>query len=555
MSALGSDAVPKQVYVCLPDAGSDASATTTRVPMSPYDIQNMGRAVPMIWFYDTALDPVKLEKSLQTMLSLGGKAYAALSGRYHRAAPEESGSSIVAGINLSNAGVWFEVEEDFHSAQKFYSYLLEFGSANSVDDEISSLKGKQEDSHRVVVFERNVQSRFFPQGALALMDPDQGRVDAPLMAVKVTLGRNQTAIGVLMQHGVVDADSMVQVMTNWAGVYSGQDSSLKVVPDSESREKLLPRSEGQADGVTEKPANLDMLQIVPAAEHPRVPAFAPLMPTIRGTKACRVTIARSQLIKWRDEAKSSTDRSDLSISQDDVLTARVWRAMAIARCGELDLSKSEELGSLKTSICRACNFRSRFKDPAVGPGYFANGVVNLFTTLPLGEVLLESESDCKSIGRSAQDAKLAEILRKQVEIDATSESIRQRADWLTSQNRTFNCRTQMEFDKNALSFVMSSWMFDWPDAAFESFPNSATSGLDKETDDSKNAIDGKLNFQPVHYDHACHVPIVSVFVPVVTSDFEPSKTKETNLKELDVAVYFSGSDQALKTFCEELMRK
>ena len=69
------------------------AATDATLMLGPFDKLNMGRSVPLTWFYSSALDEAKLLASLRQVL----EAYPVLCGRYDATPPNA--------IILSNAGI------------------------------------------------------------------------------------------------------------------------------------------------------------------------------------------------------------------------------------------------------------------------------------------------------------------------------------------------------------------------------------------------------------------------------------------------------------------
>ena len=335
------------------------------------------------------------------------------------------------------------------------------------------------------------------------MDPDKGNPEAPILALKVTTisgACSGTAIGMLVQHGVVDADSMIVFMKNWAECYRGQET-LSVPPSHDRRVE-----QWQLHGA-ECPPKPDAFRIraVPAGEAP-LPEFVPVMPRIMGPQVCVLPIDKTTLSTWKNEAQRATGTEDFLFSQDDVLTARVWRALARTRCEQLEIScDSDEV----TTCSRASNFRQRCS-PALDEGYCANGVCQVWTQMSVKELLREDES---------MVAAVAKTLRTDLSAH-TSEVVKQRAQWLSWQQRQ-GCRTIQMFDANALTFILSSWMFDWEGADF--------------------------NARPVGYDHAAHTPIVAVFVP--------RKGVGEGKLSGGVNVYTCGTEAAVKRFSELLLSK
>ena len=62
------------------------------VALSPFDIANLGRAVPMIWFFETTMDVAAMLAALERTLI----AYQVFSGRYNGASPPSAVDATVS---------------------------------------------------------------------------------------------------------------------------------------------------------------------------------------------------------------------------------------------------------------------------------------------------------------------------------------------------------------------------------------------------------------------------------------------------------------------------
>jgi len=155
------------------------------------------------------------------------------------------------------------------------------------------------------------------------------------------------------------------------------------------------------------------------------------------------------------------------VSSDDVVLAHVWKAMCEMRCRQLGLPlDSEEM----TTCARACNIRKR-TSPPLGAGYCANGVVQVFTSLSVRELL------------SSAPSAVAQHLRASLQANSP-QHVAALVKWQDGHWRAGR-RVTIAFDARALTFVVSSWVFDW------------------------EGIDFKAT--PVAFDHGALVPIVVVF--------------------------------------------
>ena len=140
------------------------------------------------------------------------------------------------------------------------------------------------------------------------------------------------------------------------------------------------------------------------------------------------------------------------------------------RCEQVGLTvESEEV----TTCSRAFNVRQR-TEPKLGAGYFANAATQIWTELSVKELCAMSP------GSVAQKLR-ADILMHKPEDTAV------RVQWYREQAQKGN-RTPQTFDKLALTFILSSWVFDWEAVDFG-------------------------GARPAIFDHGALVPIVANFVP------------------------------------------
>ena len=254
----------KEVVAQLPST----LATGGAVALSPFDLACKGRSVPMVWFYRETLDPAKLLLALRETL----KSYPVLCGRYGGSPPDR--------IELCNAGVPVLVEH--------------------TDTTLADAVGHLPTSTAPSTFAIDAHAPFVP--AKGIMDPDTGSPDAPLLSIKITLLREAnggggggangaaagggTAIGVLAQHGVLDADALIAFVRNWGLAFGGQ--ALAPQPTHERWPEGLgpppppPSGEGEAaaEAVAEMPEGFKMRTVEKGAAV--VPEFMPRMKTISG---------------------------------------------------------------------------------------------------------------------------------------------------------------------------------------------------------------------------------------------------------------------------------
>ena len=169
----------------------DHPQTGGSVQLSPYDLANLGRAIPMVFFYEATLDPHLLLNALEKTLVL----YPAFCGRYDATPP--------AAIALTNAGVGVFTSTVPTTLAAAIAHLPAAG-------EDAAWTSFGVDAHVPYVPEKEA------------MDPDAGSPEAPLVALKITsFEGGGTAIGMLAQHGVVDADAQIAFVRAWSLAYRG----------------------------------------------------------------------------------------------------------------------------------------------------------------------------------------------------------------------------------------------------------------------------------------------------------------------------------------------
>ena len=149
--------------------------------------------------------------------------------------------------------------------------------------------------------------------------------------------------------------------------------------------------------------------------------------------------------------------------------ARTRAALCTVRCSQLGLPTD----SPETTTCsRASNFRRRC-EPPLDAGYVGNAVSQVWTELSVRDLL----------AMSVQDVALA--LRASLRA-LTPPTLAARARWL-NQLHAAGDKARMRFDANALTFIVSSWQFEWERAHFGT--------------------------PPVAFDHGALTPIVATFIP------------------------------------------
>jgi len=175
------------------------------------------------------------------------------------------------------------------------------------------------------------------------------------------------------------------------------------------------------------------------------------------------------LAKWKKVASEGLPDGKF-VSTDDVLTALVWKTMCKLRCKQLDIP----FDSLETTTClRALNVRSRL-EPPLKPAYCGNAVFPVTISLTVREMMSKSLTD------------VALILRTNVQ-EWDSKKISTFLKWQNEHLKS-ESKCTPKFNSNGLTYIISSWIFQnakWEDVDFGA--------------------------KPLCFDHAAHVPIVSVF--------------------------------------------
>jgi len=237
------------------------------------------------------------------------------------------------------------------------------------------------------------------------------------------------------------------------------------------------------------------VKAIPSGEQ-NVPEFIGVLSKISGNQVCVVPLPQSSLEELKAAACAGLPDGQY-ISVDDVVTAHVWRALCTVRCAQLGLALDSEE---PTTCSRACNLRQR-TDPPLGAGYCANGVSQVWTELTVRELLdMAPSAVARQLRASLQAHK--------------PETVAARAQWLR-QKQQEGCKTPQIFDQHALTFIISSWGFDWEGADF--------------------------NATPLCFDHGAHTPVVAVFVPRPQRD--------------GLNVYTSGTPESVNQFARLLTQK
>ena len=159
----------------------------------------------MIYFYPRVLSPTSLLASLSTTL----KYYPFYAGRY--TPPPSTPLPFPISVDLNNAGVPVEVTESTKTFDHATSYLS-------------------------TVHSKTDHEAFTP--AKPPMDPDSGSPTSPILSIKITTLKDGTAISILFQHYVSDAQGGMMFMTHWSQIHSGLPPSPLPPPPLQDRDIL-----------------------------------------------------------------------------------------------------------------------------------------------------------------------------------------------------------------------------------------------------------------------------------------------------------------------------
>jgi hypothetical protein len=213
-------------------------------------------------------------------------------------------------------------------------------------------------------FDKAMHERFVPNKSIN--DPDINSPDAPPLAIRITqFPGGGTAIGVLVMHAVCDAEAIIVFMRNWAQVFRG--AALDPQPSHDRAAVLRLPVDAAVDPAKEAAYFLTKFGVTPVADH-APPPFAPVMPTIMGSRACIVSLSKNTLVAWKEKASTGLPDGKF-VSTDDVVTARVWQAACAVRCRQLGIATDS---GKPTTLLRALNVRTRTQPP-LGAGFIGNG--------------------------------------------------------------------------------------------------------------------------------------------------------------------------------------
>ena len=225
---------------------------------------------------------------------------------------------------------------------------LEPGGSVSVDVRRSTTPFAEAHVHKTT-FKRTAHEAYVP--SKAGMDPDEGLATTPLLKIRITLFDNGTAVGVLVQHAITDIESLVAFMRAWARRARGGDVSPRqdrwapTAVDEEAPERWAP------------------------SEQP--PEFVGVARKIRTEDCCLLPLPAATL----SALKASAGASEPFASTDDVLTARVWRALVVCRLAQLGLP----IIKAGTTCClRAANVRQVL---GVSEDYAGNATTDMYQSV------------------------------------------------------------------------------------------------------------------------------------------------------------------------------
>ena len=453
------------------------------IELAPFDISNRGRTMPMFYYYADTLNAKLLISSLQQTLL----RYPVYCGRYDTTKMK---------INLNNEGVPFMITNSKGSIHEAIEHLLP-----SLGDSI--------DLSQTCLFQSDRTDALLHPVHKEKMDPDSGNPDAPLMAIRCSFFAEGggTAIAISLQHGVGDAESHMAFMVSWSRVYRGLNLDDPVPFHDRTKfftnsiDNLLDIANGNDDGGDNdnkekkyEGLNIDRIKTVQPGEK-SMPEFLPVMGQIMGKNVCVIPMHKTTLNDMKSIASEGLNGSDRYVSTDDVLSAKIWRAMCKVRCKQVGVNLND--ADEQTTLNRAFNIRNR-TNPPLPEGYTGNGVTNISLTMSVNELCI-----------TLPIQEIALRLRASI-LNHTHEKIVTLVKY-HKKEQVNGAKTQTIFDAKALTFIISSW----------NFPKSSWELAD-------------FNSKPICYDHACIVPVVCVLTQRANSD--------------GMNVWHSGTEEAVNEF-------
>jgi hypothetical protein len=436
-----------------------AAFTSNKTTLSPFDLSCLGRSIPMIWCYKDTINDDILLSSLSKLLVM----YPMVSGRYDGSVPP-------SWIACNNAGIPVRV-----TTWK--------DENDSVDVAMDYLPSSNSDNNTHTIFPMSAHSPFVPDKKG--MDPDIMSPAVPIMKVKVIhYPKGGTSIGVLCQHGVMDAESIISFMTNWSRLYN--ERGLNPLPNH--NRCIVIGDNNVSGGRNDSDGSTKTIDITPSTDSisewsttstfhsvplkdKKPPEFVVQIPNIMGKSpvTCCVPITQIQCNTWKKNINTDElTKKGLFCSTDDIITAKIWKALVAIRMKQVGPLQDDQ----KTTISRAYNVRKRMK-PKLDSGYFGNFTTGIRTSMLVCDII------------KMKPREIALRLRSDLQ-NVMTEMIFARGIWLKEQYEQSRSVTPVMDDK-AMTFLISSWNFPWENVSFES--------------------------APVSFDHGCHVPIVAVIVP------------------------------------------
>jgi hypothetical protein len=194
------------------------------------------------------------------------------------------------------------------------------------------------------------------------------------------------------------------------------------------------------------------------------PEFLAVARKIRTEDCCVLPLPASTLAAL----KASAGESDPYASTDDVLTARVWRALVVCRLAQLGLPISKA----GTTCClRAANVRQVLELPE---DYAGNATTDVCTEMTAKELL------------GARVGAVAGRLRRDLLATRTTDRVQARGAFFRGAQK-MRQRVRKRFDEKSLTFIISSWSAPWDAVDFGAGP-------------------------PLAFDHGAIAPVVCVSV-------------------------------------------
>ena len=355
-------------------------------------------------------------------------------------------------MTLNNAGIPVEVSRR---------------PLEDITDSLHDLLAAQK-QHSPLAFSRDIYQTFLPS-AKELQSLDVTSSSVPVMAVKVTVFEPGTVLGVVMLHGVGDAQSMLNFMVHWAAEYRGVPRQQIVRPDYsmdvcdscpadmdrifENEYKILPVMSVKPSAESMKSKGQNGLNKSSAISTPDTP---PPDKDAAASHACVIPVTKTTLTAWKFAAKQELLPGTF-VSSDDILTAHVWRTMCRIRCAKLGIPTNS---SDQTTMIRAINLRSKVSPP-LAPGFFGNSSLPTWTVLSVQQLLAMSPVQVALHLRSALQA-------------WTTDRLSAHLKWISEHQKRQSIIVP-KVKANCFTFMISSWNFSsvsWESVDFDCRPFS-----------------------------------------------------------------------------------